>query len=108
MEEIWKPIEGYEGFYEVSNMGRVRSVNRIINLKGKRAGQTRVYEGRELKPLCSQEHLLIRLQKEGQKENIGLGRLVANHFVDGFKESGRIYVRYKDGNYQNCAASNLE
>jgi len=30
MEEIWKPIKGYEGYYEISNLGRVRSVNRVI------------------------------------------------------------------------------
>lgn len=28
--EIWKPVVGYEGFYEVSNLGRVRSLARIV------------------------------------------------------------------------------
>ena len=31
MEEIWKDIEGYEGFYQVSNIGRVRSLDRFVN-----------------------------------------------------------------------------
>lgn len=30
MKEIWKPISGFEGLYEVSNMGNVRSVDRIV------------------------------------------------------------------------------
>lgn len=30
MEELWKPIEGYEGLYEVSNLGRVRSLDRVV------------------------------------------------------------------------------
>ena len=30
MEEIWKPVVGYEGFYEVSNMGRVKSLERKV------------------------------------------------------------------------------
>lgn len=30
MEEVWKPIEGYEGLYEVSNLGRVRSLDRVV------------------------------------------------------------------------------
>ena len=35
MEEIWKDIEGYEGLYQVSNMGRVKSVRKNIILKNK-------------------------------------------------------------------------
>ena len=30
-EEIWKPVKGYEGFYEVSNLGRIRSLDRTVN-----------------------------------------------------------------------------
>lgn len=33
MEEIWKPIPGYEGIYEASNLGRIRTANRIENLE---------------------------------------------------------------------------
>ena len=37
MEEIWKPIVGYEGYYEVSNLGRVRSIDRfVIDKTGRR------------------------------------------------------------------------
>ncbi len=31
MQEIWKPIKGYEGLYEVSNLGRIKSLERIVN-----------------------------------------------------------------------------
>lgn len=30
MKEIWKTVEGYEGYYEVSNFGRVRSLDRVV------------------------------------------------------------------------------
>ena len=30
MEEIWKPVKDFEGYYEVSNLGRVRSIDRVI------------------------------------------------------------------------------
>ena len=46
-KEIWKEIEGFEGFYEISNLGRVRSLDRIVyfkNNKGKRE-----YKGKILK-----------------------------------------------------------
>lgn len=33
MNEIWKEIQGYEGFYEVSNYGKVRSIDRIVSLR---------------------------------------------------------------------------
>ena len=108
MTEIWKPVEGYEGYYEVSNTGKVRSLERTIELKGRREGQVRVYSGKELKPLSSQGHLTVHLQKLGERKTIGLGRLVAIHFLDGFKDSGRVYVKYKDGDCTNCSIENLE
>ena len=33
MKEIWKDIEGYEGLYQVSNLGRVKSLKRFVNSK---------------------------------------------------------------------------
>lgn len=42
MEEIWKSIDGFEGYYEVSNTGRVRSVERQVSPKQKRKGGERV------------------------------------------------------------------
>lgn len=107
MEEIWKPVEGFEGYYEVSNMGKVRSVDRVVELKGKRAGQTRVYRGKELKPLESDGYLHVHLQRGAERINFGVGRLVALHFLEGFKESGRRNVRYKDKNVANCCIDNL-
>ena len=108
INEIWKPVEGFEGWYEVSNTGKVRSLDRKIKLRGKREGQYRIYTGRELRPLNSQGHLTVHLQKQGKRCSIGLGLLVANHFLDGFKESDRKHVRYKDGNCMNCCVENLE
>ena len=108
MNEVWKPVEGYEGFYEVSNTGKVRSVDRVVLLAGKSAGQTRKYTGKELKPLISQGHATVHLQSGQCRRTISVGRLVALHFLDGFKESGRFYVNYKDGNVLNCSIDNLE
>ena len=108
MREIWKPVEGFETYYEVSNTGKVRSVDRIVELRGKRQGQVRKYHGKELKLLNSQGHLLVHLQNGESRLTVGVGRLVALHFLDGFKESGRYFVKYKDGNSTNCNLSNLE
>lgn len=107
MTEVWKPVEGYEGYYEVSNTGKVRSVDRTITLSGKRAGQVRTYCGKELKPLKVDSYVMVHLQKGDTRKNIGVGRLVALHFLDGFKESGRSAVKYKDGDTTNCCVTNL-
>lgn len=105
--EIWKPVEGFEGYYEVSNTGKVRSLPRTVILEGKRAGQVRHYEGKELKNMLSADHVIVKLYKEGQVNSITVGRLVALHFLPGFKESGASCVAYKDGNPENCNVENL-
>jgi len=46
-QEIWKDIEGYEGIYQVSNLGRVRGLDRFVDLK---SGKKRFIKGRVLKP----------------------------------------------------------
>jgi len=107
MTEIWKPVEGFEGYYEVSNTGKVRSVPREIQLKGSRQGEKRVYKGKEMQPLMSQGHLNIHLQKCGERKNISLGLLVAQHFLEGFKDSGKNRVKYIDGDSTNCNVENL-
>ena len=109
MEEIWKPVEGFENFYEVSNTGRVRSLPRTIALKGKREGQFRTYEGKDLKLLNSQDHLLVHLSNsKGERLSICVGQLVAKHFLEGYKESGRKQVKYKDGDPSHVSIDNLE
>lgn len=107
MTEIWKPVEGYEGFYEVSNTGKVRSLPREIYLKGSRAGEKRTYKGKELQPLRSKDSVHINLQRCGERKNISLGLLVAYHFLEGFKESGKTRVKYIDGDIGNCSVENL-
>lgn len=106
--EIWKPIEGFEGYYEVSNTGKVRSVERTIQLEGRRSGQVRTYSSRELKPLLVAGHTIVKLYKDRTYQSVGVGRLVALHFLEGFKESGRSKIRYKDGDITNCSVDNLE
>ena len=79
MEE-WKIVKGYEGYYEVSNYGRVRSLPRTIKT---RDGQTRNLKG---KLLSSKTHHTgynnIFLSKNGEKKYIGVHRLVAIHFIE--------------------------
>ena len=71
MEEYWKPVEGYEGLYEVSNEGRVRSLN-----------YNRTREIRILRPdITKKGYLKVGLCKNGKQKKFLVHRLVAQAFV---------------------------
>lgn len=107
MEEIWKDIIGYEGWYQISNLGRVKSLRRKRVKKGggyiviekevirKWHGQTNGYYG-------------LMLHRDSVKQNFLIHRLVANHFVKKRKNKKANQVNHIDGNKANNAASNLE
>lgn len=96
MNEIWKDIVGYEGLYQVSNLGRVKSLN--YGKSGK--------EGL-LKPKTRKNgYLEIGLRKEKKSKYILVHRLVALAFVDGYEEG--LVVNHIDENKQNNVWTNLE
>ena len=90
MEEIWKDIEGYEGLYQVSNLGRVKSLRRNIIL---RQGITR--NGYEI----------VNLYKNKSKYFL-IHRLVANVFIP--NPNNYPIVNHKDENKLNNCVDNLE
>lgn len=78
IREIWKPVRRYKGLYEVSNLGRVRSLDRTI--QGPRAPQ--VLTGRMLSQYPSESgHLSVTLNKEGKRKGRLVHRLVLEAFV---------------------------
>lgn len=94
--EEWRPVVGYEGLYEVSNLGRVASLN--YNGTGKR---------KELKPTKAHHNYLnVRLYKEGEWKGVRLHRIVANAFIPNPDKLPEI--NHKDENPTNNAVSNLE
>ena len=77
--EIWKDIKGYETYYEVSNIGRVRSVDRMETLSD---GRKRLHKGRILKSSKSScGYLRIVLSKSNEKKNALIHRIVAKAFI---------------------------
>jgi len=78
MNELWLPVVGYEGFYEVSNQGRVRSLDR----EGRHSfGGIRTWKGKILKPsLSTKGYLRVSLHREGQKSKHRVHRLVCIAF----------------------------
>ena len=81
MEE-WKDIEGYEGLYQVSSYGRVKSLDRIVEAPCKWGG-TRKMKFKEviLKPSIVSKHLHVKLSISGIEANYQVHRLVAEAFI---------------------------
>lgn len=78
-EEIWRPVKGYEGFYEVSNRGRVRSVGRWITDKN---GIRRFRKGKILNPVRTKVgYLHVLLCRDGKPRWFFVHRLVAMAFI---------------------------
>ena len=107
--EEWRAVAGYEGLYEVSNLGRVRSLGRTIN-RMTRWGTVKPYtiKPRILKPLHSQgDYCYVHLfDKDGTSTNHKVHRLVAKAFVpnpDNLNE-----VNHIDEDKDNNRADNLE
>ena len=73
--EEWRPVVGYEGLYEVSNLGRVRSVDRVDS-SGKRR------RSRMLKPIPDKDgYSKVSLSRSSKVKQVNLQRLVALHFI---------------------------
>lgn len=103
MEEIWKDIKGYEELYQVSNLGRIKSLKRIIYDVKK--SYTKKEKIRKL--LISKEsYIRISLCKNGKQKKYCVHRLVAETFI--LNSNNKTQVNHKDCNKHNNNAKNLE
>ena len=108
MKEVWKQIKGYEGKYEVSNLGRVRSVERIGTRPNPRTGKDMAYpmKSRVITPKNHPSgYQQVALYKDG-KQSFLVHRLVADTFVDGYFVGA--VVNHIDEDKHNNRADNLE
>ncbi|PKI11019.1 hypothetical protein CW747_02455 [Staphylococcus shinii] len=102
-EEIWKNIEGYEGMYQVSNKGNVKSLDRKV-LKGN--GQVQIVIGKILKLRKNKNgYLQVMLYNDGRK-NHNVHRLVANAFIKNINSKDD--VNHLDEVKTNNNVQNLE
>lgn len=101
--EIWVDIKGYEGYYQVSNFGRVRSLDRII-IKNDNGNQYNIFRrGKILHQMtASSQYKQVRLCKK----LYSVHRLVAEAFLDNLDNKPQ--VNHKDGNKSNNKVDNLE
>ena len=106
MEE-WRSIPGYEGLYEISNMGRIRSLERtIVDTNGrKRRIKQAIMIHRYTKRMDRRDEI-INLSKDGIKKTHRVSRLVAMTWCKDYQDG--LTVNHIDGNTLNNNASNLE
>lgn len=101
--EIWLPIKGYEGFYEVSNFGKIRSLDRLVDGRwGVTHRKGRILTG----GLDKDGYRLFILSKNGLRKTHKLHRLIAVTFIE--NPYGYSQINHKDGNKQNNRVDNLE
>lgn len=106
--EQWKPIKNFEGLYEVSNMGRFRSVYKYKNTIV-RSGSPAVVSVRPKLLYLNKAHsgyYHVVLHKDAKRYEYTAHRLVALHFCEGYKRG--YVVNHKDEDKSNNRADNLE
>ena len=122
MREVWKDIKGYEGLYQVSNLGRVKSLDRIVYQKNSFGNiQKNIYKGKILSLFEDKDgYLRVNLKKDKKMKQYGVHVLVANTFlnINKFKymeyedlskiDINRLQINHKNENKKDNCIDNLE
>lgn len=96
-QEIWKDVCGYEGLYQVSNVGNVRS----LNYKGVRGRVNELSKG-----LSGSGYYVVVLCRDKKQTTVNVHRLVAEAFID--NKDNKPVVNHKDEDKTNNSVDNLE
>lgn len=122
MKEVWKDIKNYEGLYQVSNLGRVKSLDRIVYQKNSFGNiQKNIYKGKILSLFEDKDgYLRVNLKKDKKIKQYGVHVLVANTFlnINKFKymeyedlskiDINRLQINHKNENKKDNCIDNLE
>lgn len=103
MKEVWKPVVGFEKFFEISNLGRLKRTTVYQNTWNKKK---RINPNRIVKPTPERGYLRIALSVNGKRYLKYIHRLVAEAFIpnpNNYKE-----VNHIDNNRSNNRVDNLE
>lgn len=97
MKEIWKDIKGYEGLYEISNLGNVKSLHKSLNHN---------YKPFILKNDDYGRYNTVRLYKDGISKVYAIHRLVAQAFIPNIEN--KPFINHINGNKKDNRVENIE
>lgn len=101
--EEWRDVVGYEGLYQVSNLGRIKSLERRVPRSN---GKTMLVRERICKVSINRKYIYVTLSKYGKQPNMKVHRLVAEAFIP---NPGNLpQINHKDENPANNQVLNLE
>lgn len=104
MKEVWKDILGYEGLYQVSNQGRVRSLDHIVKTK---RNKDMLIKGKvKTISIGKGGYCVVSLQHKDSKKLFQVHRLVAQSFISNIQNKPE--VNHIDGDKTNNCIDNLE
>ena len=105
MKEVWKDIKGYEGYYQVSNHGKVKSLQRVLD----RSDNKKLpLQERPLKFGNSRGYPTVRLSKAGDNKTILLHHLIWDAFGNKPRNGRALQVDHIDENKLNNRIDNLQ
>lgn len=110
--EVWKPVVGFDGFFEVSCLGSIRSVDRVVNKVnksklGEEFNQIQKVKGKTLiKAVNRHGYEKLRTNVNGKRTNFIIHREIAKSFIP--NPENKPQVNHIDGCKTNNCVSNLE
>ena len=103
--EIWKDVPGYEGFYQCSNFGNVKSLDRVV----KRNNNNKRVIGKQLKKCINcHGYYVVVLCKKSILKSFTVHQLVAMCFLGHKRNGNTLVINHIDGNKINNMLSNIE
>ena len=105
--EIWQDIPSYEGYYQASSLGRIRSLSRVVRQKGPKSHYNRKFRSKVLKPrLQNSGYQIVWLSLWGDVTAYLVHRLVAETFIENVNNNP--CINHKNGDKTDNRAENLE
>ena len=106
MSKVWQPVKGYEGIYEVSSDGHIKSLSRVINRLERR--RLPVKEKILSPRVDAHGYRYVNLYKNKKYKSKKIHQLVAEAFLNHTPDGYTLVVNHKDFNTENNRVENLE